>query len=643
MKKYILLIISTSQPALAQLDMSFGISFSRPALETTAQPIPLRSDFKAQMKRYSQFKVPRLPSPLLVQTDRIARLLSPALQKIPDFKISHLQPQNINLPIPSPAPLVPRPQIEQLDLQIEPPDIKTVHEIHPDEYKLLLALIFSEIHKKKLPAVILVADLLQSSRYKSQAAALYAEMALSLGLKQEFKFYLLQYIRDFTSEAQKSALDMIMKNAEILDIQDIKNIESLVRLHHISPSAWYLYRKAQYLEQNGQVLDALSLLRGISRTADSFIQSQLFAANLLYRSGQLNEATQTLQRIEEDVPKERQDRLRNLYYLTSARLYFQKSQYEASYKMYLQIDKSSPLWLQASTEQALAQTLNGDYVGAAGNMFSLHTEYFKNAFSPQSYVIRAVGYLNLCQYGDAITAVADLERRYNPVLSQLESFRQTNRTPDHYYKLVQQTLNNPKTESALPRSFIYEIAQAPRFLSHQRQLNKVEDELAVFNRLSKEVPAARSLLQNQMQQLQVDRSARRSHRQLALETEIDILRQGESRLSGLRIQNKDRLAQLKNTYRPLAALTLQQQFDRRHDELKEVLAQKDILAYEIYSGAGEHLRAQSAGAEIGRRKPASELKPEEQKSYQWKYRGELWEDEIGHYRSSLTNVCAQNQ
>ena len=51
-------------------------------------------------------------------------------------------------------------------------------------------------------------------------------------------------------------------------------------------------------------------------------------------------------------------------------------------------------------ESAWTQILGEDYEGAAGNMFSLHTDFFKNAFSPESYVVRTVGYLNLCQYGD---------------------------------------------------------------------------------------------------------------------------------------------------------------------------------------------------------------------------------------------------
>jgi hypothetical protein len=49
-----------------------------------------------------------------------------------------------------------------------------------------------------------------------------------------------------------------------------------------------------------------------------------------------------------------------------------------------------------------------------------------------------------------------------------------------------------------------------------------------------------------------------------------------------------------------------------------------------------------AGGKIDDRNPTA-LTPEEKNSYKWKFRGEVWEDEIGHYRSSLKNVCASDE
>jgi hypothetical protein len=68
------------------------------------------------------------------------------------------------------------------------------------------------------------------------------------------------------------------------------------------------------------------------------------------------------------------------------------------------------------------------------------------------------------------------------------------------------------------------------------------------------------------------------------------------------------------------------------------LDQVDVLKYELYSGAGEHIRYQVAGGEVNESK-RPELKVEDSKAMKWDFRGEVWEDEIGHYRSGLKNVC----
>ena len=41
-------------------------------------------------------------------------------------------------------------------------------------------------------------------------------------------------------------------------------------------------------------------------------------------------------------------------------------------------------------------------------------------------------------------------------------------------------------------------------------------------------------------------------------------------------------------------------------------------------------------------KARPELKAQESKSQTWGFKGEIWEDEIGHYRSSLKNVCPKD-
>jgi hypothetical protein len=86
---------------------------------------------------------------------------------------------------------------------------------------------------------------------------------------------------------------------------------------------------------------------------------------------------------------------------------------------------------------------------------------------------------------------------------------------------------------------------------------------------------------------------------------------------------------------------LQKRFKELHTSLDRVLGQTDVLQYELFSGAGEHIRYQMAGGDVND-KERDQLKVQDGKSLHWKTKGEVWEDEVGHYRSSLKNVCPKD-
>lgn len=138
-------------------------------------------------------------------------------------------------------------------------------------------------------------------------------------------------------------------------------------------------------------------------------------------------------------------------------------------------------WLNRPGEQIL----NHDYEGAAGNMFSLHTDFFKNAYNPESYVARTVGYLNLCQFGDSVQALTNMGKRYGPTFGRLQAYLESKKNPP-LYETVRRLLKNPELREVdgLPRSFIIELARHPSFINAQKHLNSFEDEINTFNQVT---------------------------------------------------------------------------------------------------------------------------------------------------------------
>ena len=88
----------------------------------------------------------------------------------------------------------------------------------------------------------------------------------------------------------------------------------------------------------------------------------------------------------------------------------------------MKVPKDHPLWVQALIEQGWTQLALDDFAGAIGNMYSLHSPYFKVLFQPESFVVRTVGYLNICQYGDAYRTLSKLEADYRDWDSKLATY-----------------------------------------------------------------------------------------------------------------------------------------------------------------------------------------------------------------------------
>lgn len=338
--------------------------------------------------------------------------------------------------------------------------------------------------------------------------------------------------------------------------------------------------------------------------------------------------------------------------LTLARLHFQAGQYKEAFDQYLKVDKKSPEWMGAMVEQAWTQILSQDYEGAAGNMFSLHTDFFKKNFAPESYVVRTVGYLNLCQFGDGAKVVFEFKKKYLPVLKQLNDYGKKMQTHVNYYDTVKTWIKNPDLSSVdgLPREFIYSLTRHPSFILEQKMINDVEDEVNNLNKINL------NLLKTERKALAASNDARaklielkkNGDKSLSLEQEKRLMsskiqhyiaKKARNSIKQLRADASSRLEKEKTKYRDRAGGALKSRFMQMLTRLNESLDQSEVLQYELYSGAGEHLRYQMAGGEINE-KERPELKVEKGKSLNWEFKGELWEDELGHYRSSLKNVCA---
>lgn len=567
-----------------------------------------------------------------------------AFKKIPDVKMLS--------PISEPVTNEPKVELVKID------------EMQPNDYKLLQAMIFLEMQKNYELAMGLFAELMEDPEHRIQALYNYALTAKGMGLNSEFRQYMLQVAQEAKNKDwQQKATEALVQHINVLETSDIALIDPLVIKFDldITKNDDYQITRAKYYSEKGQLGLMEDALVFISDKSPRYPEALLLTGLFHYRQGKVDDAVISLERLMDATKDEKTLQLRSVGALTLARIQFQKSDYKAAFQSYLKVDKSNPLWLQAMVESAWTQILGEDYEGAAGNMFSLHTDFFKNAFSPESYVVRTVGYLNLCQYGDGAQVLNEMTKKYAPWKKKLDEYQSKNSTNMNYYDTVKAWIKNSdmKEVDGLPRSFIVELARHPAYLSVQKQINNYEDEVVKFNKVALTLikmerdliakqnaankdlmEAKKSLKGDAPSEAVVARIQKSEQKLLSYRIQTHIAKKARVSIKNLRTVGLARIDKEKSVLRAQASQALQVRFKDMAANLNRVLDQNEVLQYELYSGAGEHIRYQMAGGDINE-KERPELKVQKEKSLNWKFKGEIWEDEVGHYRSSLKNVCAQ--
>lgn len=675
-------------PGQAQLEVvSKGLS---PSKKLTIKKSKVPSyNFKPNSKMYQE--IPRIDSG--TENELVYKTMEMTLSKGP-FQIEKIKKLNIVKPIeiekksqfiPNLTPLkyiatqktteaIPtlNPLKETYSPAFNEPNValKDIILFKPQEFKLLEGQIYFENVKNFEMALSQFGALLKDKEFGLEAAYHYGLAAKELKLYSEFKNSLVKVAAGSKfKELRHWAIEELVKGVSLLEINDIGDIDPLIESSGFAADqydAYQFYRSKYYLEKGNltEVEQALSL---ISEKSEFFPESRFIAGLSKYRQGKISAAEEHIKEVlknSKSLPA-----IQTLASLTLARIYFQRQEYKEAQKLYLIVDKDHPLWLQAMVELAWTQILMNDHVGAAGNMFSLHTDFFKNAYNPESYVVRTVSYLNLCQFGDGLQVLTALGRKYAPYYGRVEAYVSGRKNPADYYQTVRAWLKNPdqREVDGVPRSFVIELARHPSFITVQRDINRLEDEITAFNQVTlsliqreKDLIKKQGLLGQELGLIRTQLSDPKKNHNLLKEQEHSIqkrlqsfkyqqqgIKSARDIVKGIREVSFTRIDKDKTKHRVRAGMVLKDRLAHLTGDLKDLLDQNELLQYEVYSGAGEHIRFQTVSQDTKGEDPkqrelaqAQALK-EKDKNVKWNFRGEIWEDEIGHFRSSLKNVCAQ--
>lgn len=544
------------------------------------------------------------------------------------------------------------------------------------EKQRLAGLILSGDKDRCLLTLGLMAEVSRSSKKYRQESDFYAGMcALHLGYVSEGMDRLMNVIRSedprFTGEAIDQVLAALKPEYEanverVLRQLKNQNLISAEARDHVE----YLQAKTQF--KLGRYLASAKLASRVGVKSKYVFDAKYVEAASFYMRQKYKTAVNKMEDLTE-LMRERKYSDENLSALVNTSLgrsYFRLGEYEKSIEAYRNVSKKHPLWVEALVEQGWAQLQIKDFSGAIGNMYSLHSPYFQMVYLPDSHVVRSIGYLNICQYGDAYRSLSKLEKDYRDWFQAASNYIKAKPLAKQYYQTVADYLRGRSDlgVDGLPPQVVREMARRRNYLVHQQAINGKIDEINSYDVSTRKISSLIKgmkvrLMQAQRRYQQVSEKIKEAktkknpvelptlHAQHRLERDlilgyryqISLYEQAGRSFVAMNERMQKRIDEERYKLREKAAKALVRNLYDMRDEMAVVLGNNEFLRYEVFAGSGENIRYQVAGGQVGegrgQRVPASVVPKQ---ALQWQFEGEYWEDEIGAYRSSLKNMCPQH-
>lgn len=648
-----------------------------PRLDIGEEPRIQKTDFTLSNFAFEPVKIKpfqKLDSPALMPAKQVQDVAMMKIPKVGPFTKWDDLRKDI-------GPITTRDSIAQVQYKItDPKEIveKPVIILNEDDLKMLSTVLLYQKGDRCAVVMGLTEDLAQEAKFKNEASFYGGACAVKQKMFND-GFRRLSIVIDaedeeFTSDAVSMLVQDTAPAYQVLvgeKLLSLKNPGKWIKAKD-QDRANYLMARATYKKEQWE--SARAYAEKVSPKSPDYASAQYLAAISYHNADKLPKAVQTLESLRTWLAQNKSSdkNLNSLSAVNLARMKFKQNLYKDAFDLYMKVDKDHPLWVQALIELGWVQFHMDDPAGAIGNMYSLHSPYFAAVYKPESFVVRTIGYLNICQYGDAYKTLTYLEKEYRTSNEQSKVYLETNKGNGQYYESVKGYLRSASsaTVDGLPGPILREMARQKDFLNVQVALNESEDELVRYNGIHDKIRDDKARVRNRldMTQKRLDQNTAllkrgkkpgeafnedqlRSHMRLdtdlivAYKYLLSILEQGRQGFLKSQAKGQDQIAKFKATKRNEASRILEARLKTMQKEMGKILENNELLRYEVFAGSGENIRYQVAGgttnAADGQKRIPSHVKPE--KILNWNFDGEYWEDEIGSYRSSLQNNCPKTQ
>ncbi|MGM0556871.1 MAG: tetratricopeptide repeat protein [Myxococcota bacterium] len=369
----------------------------------------------------------------------------------------------------------------------------------------------------------------------------------------------------------------------------------------------YAYLVGRHFYQNLNTDNALELLGYVSRRSDLFAKSRYIAAITNVANYEAAPAVQNFKEVLRYLNdkkggeglNEQEKNLLELSNLGMARVFYSTGDYETSLKYYSNVDRESDRWPQALFESSWAYFQVDGYNRALGNLHSLNSPFFADAYFPEGPILAAVIFFYNCKYDRVEYELGEFEYYYEPLKPEVQTVLDTYQDPTEMFEFLRE-LKEGETDFD-PQ--VYQI------------LNAALDDAQVKRKFE--------LVETVRAELEKIESMPSSWKQ--------------SSLGGTLVQD----ATVAESFALNDAGSLaQQRLERVVTELDDLIRQKSEIKFEVTRARRGQVQADiRAGMDVAANTTQEERIEVSDEQMYWTFDGEYWKDELGHYVFAINSQC----
>jgi len=352
--------------------------------------------------------------------------------------------------------------------------------------------------KKYLTCSYNLQELLQSGSYPEKESKILYYMGQCLYGMQMYhsaQYYYIEVLKKGPSNPYfKYALPKLVTIARYTgDETDLMRVVGKIPPEEYPRSArnqlYYLLGLKLY--KDDKLTEARSYFEQVSEKSDLYTRSQYMEGVIFNKQGKLKSAVRSFTAVgrakNEAVTAqelEEMENLRDLSLINIARIYYGIEQFDNANTYYQLVPRGSTYWPTSIFEGAWANFMLADLNQTLGQLLTLASpHYAEREFIPESLILRALTYFQLCEYDSITQVVAQFDQQYLPMHEELKGVLQQYATEEGK-KLSDQAFDRyfgkDAPDTKIPKSYFVKLLRNQEFGGLVDHLALLDREVALI-------------------------------------------------------------------------------------------------------------------------------------------------------------------